>query len=249
VAAPMLLAALATLVGAGVQSATGFGFALLAAPAFLAAVGRDEAVATVLVLSLALNILMLAGEGRRPEVLGRPLALLLAAALPAIVGGTFVLRALSKPLLQILAGALIVLAVAIDARRPSEHGREPGRPATVGVGLAAGALTTTTTVNGPPIVLWLQRVGAATGEARDSLAAAFAVLNLLGAVAVAIAGGDGGSGPDAIALLWLLPLLIAGQLVGRMIFERLDPARFRSIAIGLVLAAGVASIVAGALAS
>jgi uncharacterized membrane protein YfcA len=240
----MLLAALATLVGAAVQSATGFGFALLAAPAFLAAVGREEAVATVLVLSLALNVLMLAGEGRRPEVLGRPLAILLAAAVPAIVAGAFVLRALSKPLLQVLAGALIVLAGTIAARRPPWPGRRPGPPAAVGVGLAAGALTTTTTINGPPIVLWLQRLGAGTGQARDSLAAAFAVLNLLGAAVVAIVGGAG-SGPRPLTVLWLLPVLVAGQLVGRRIFERLDPARFRALAVGLVLAAGLASVVAG----
>ena len=245
----MVLAAIATLVGAAVQSATGFGFALLAAPAFLAAVGRDEAVATVLVLSLALNLLMLAGEGRRPEVLGRRLAVLLAAAVPALIAGAFALRALSKPLLQIVAGALIVLAAAIDVRRPRAPARRPGRAGSVGVGLAAGALTTTTTVNGPPIVLWLQRLGAGAGQARDSLAAAFAFLNLLGAAAVAIVGGDGGSGPEGVALLWLVPLLVAGQLVGRRIFERLDPARFRAVALGLVFAAGLASVVAGLVAN
>jgi uncharacterized protein len=156
---------------------------------------------------------------------------------------------LSKPLLQVLAGALILLAGAIDARRPPSPARRPGRPATVGVGLAAGALTTTTTVNGPPIVLWLQRLGAGAGQARDSLAAAFACLNLLGAATIAIVRSDGGSGPDPLTVLWLLPVLIAGQLIGRRIFERLDPARFRAIAIGLVLAAGIASIVAGAVAS
>jgi hypothetical protein len=241
----MLFAALATLVGAGVQSATGFGFALLAAPAFLAAVGRNEAVATVLVLSLALNLLMLGGEGRRPEVLARPLATLLAAAVPAIVAGAFLLRALSKPLLQILAGALILLAGAIAARRPPAPGRRPGRPATVGVGLAAGGLTSTTTVNGPPIVLWLRHFGASAGQARDSLAAAFAVLNLLGAAAVAIVGGAGETGIHPLTVLWLLPVLLAGQIVGRWAFARLDHARFNAIALALVLVAGVASIAAG----
>src|SRR5436190_1817160 len=169
----MLLAAIATLVGAGVQSATGFGFALLA-------------------------------------------------------------------------GALILLAGALAARRRPTPGGSVGRPATIVVGVAAGTLTTTTTVNGPPIVLWLQRRGASAGQARDSLAAAFAVLNLLGAAAVTVApGGVGGPGARPLTVLWLLPALLAGQLIGRRIFDRLDPARFRALALGLVLAAGVASIVAG----
>ena len=113
----MLLAAVATLAGAAVQSATGFGFALLAAPAFLAAVGRQEAVATVLVLSLALNVLMLAGEGRRPEVLARPLATLLAAAVPGIIGGAFLLRALSKSLLKSI-GIDEQIVISLDDHHP-----------------------------------------------------------------------------------------------------------------------------------
>jgi uncharacterized protein len=241
----MLLAAIATLVGAVVQSATGFGFALLAAPAFLAALDRNEAVATVLVLSLALNALTLAGEGRHPEVLARPLATLLAAAVPGIIGGAFLLQALSKSLLQVLAGALILLAGALAARGRPGPRRPPGGPATIGAGVTAGALTSTTTVNGPPIVLWLRHSRAALGETRDTLAAAFAVLNLLGAVAVVSVGGDGGSGVRPLTVLWLLPLVVAGQLVGRRIFDRLSPTRFRAIALVLVVAAGAASIAAG----
>jgi len=92
----------------------------------------------------------------------------------------------------------------------------------------------------------LHRRRASAGQARDSLAAAFAILNLLGAVAVAVApGGGGGTGARPLTVVWLLPALLAGQLIGRRIFDRLDPARFRALALGLVLAAGVASIVAG----
>ena len=67
----MLLAALATFAAAGLQSATGFGFALIAGPAFFAVLGPEEAVAAVLVLGAAVNVLMLAGERRPREIRGR----------------------------------------------------------------------------------------------------------------------------------------------------------------------------------
>ena len=241
----MALSAIATVLGAAVQSASGFGFALLAAPAFLAALDRREAVASVLILSLALNLLMLAGERRRPEVLVRPLLVLLAAAVPGIAGGALLLRAMSKPALQVLAGALILIAAALAARRRAAARQRVGAAGTAAVGLAAGALTATTTVNGPPIVLWLQRRGASAGETRDSLAAAFAVLNLLGSVAVSVLAGAAGRGADPVTILALAPALVVGQLAGRWAFVRLDPARFRAVAIALVLVAGAASIAAG----
>ena len=55
----MALAALAALAGAFVQSATGFGFALVLSPALFAVLDPVEAVATLLVLGLALNVLVL----------------------------------------------------------------------------------------------------------------------------------------------------------------------------------------------
>ena len=60
----MALAALAALAGAFVQSATGFGFALVLSPALFAVLEPDEAVTTLLALGLALNVLVLFEHGR-----------------------------------------------------------------------------------------------------------------------------------------------------------------------------------------
>ena len=65
------LAALAVFLGATLQSATGFGFALVAAPFLFALLGPREAVTAGVLLGLLLNGLTLATERRRPVVLGR----------------------------------------------------------------------------------------------------------------------------------------------------------------------------------
>jgi hypothetical protein len=60
----MLLAAAAALVGASVQAATGFGFALVLSPALFAVLEPVEAVTSLLFLSVALNLLVLFERGR-----------------------------------------------------------------------------------------------------------------------------------------------------------------------------------------
>jgi uncharacterized membrane protein YfcA len=72
----VLLAAAATLAGAAVQSATGFGFALVASPALFAVLDPYEAVTAIAALGVALNVLVLADGGPGP-VLWRGLVPLL----------------------------------------------------------------------------------------------------------------------------------------------------------------------------
>ena len=62
-----VLAAAAVLVGSIVQSATGFGFALVAAPVLFPVLGPKEAIGTLLVLACVGSVLILATERRRPR--------------------------------------------------------------------------------------------------------------------------------------------------------------------------------------
>ena len=90
------LAALAVFAGAVLQSATGFGFALVAAPILFALVGPQQAVTAGVLLGLALNVLTLATERRRPAILGRDAGLLLAWSLPGLALGALALRELLR---------------------------------------------------------------------------------------------------------------------------------------------------------
>ena len=239
----MVLAAVAAFAGASVQSATGFGFALVLGPALFAVLDPAEAVGALLLLGLALNVLMLADSGS--SVRGRELAPLLAGALPGLVAGVAILAALSKPVLQVTVGVAVIAAVLVRLRERS-LGRGAGAPAagSLAVGLLSGALTTSTSVNGPPLVLWLERHGLEPGELRSTLAAAFLALNAAGlAVLVAAEGSRGLAEPGE--LLPLLALTGAGYAAGAVAFRRVDARHFRVGVLVLVAAAGAASVVAG----
>ena len=103
--------------GAALQSATGFGFSLIAAPLVFAAVEPEEAVGLLIVLGTLVNVLTLvdrAAAARGPswrECAGRSLA----CALPGAVAGVAVLRALDPVALQI-AVSVGVLATLVARR-------------------------------------------------------------------------------------------------------------------------------------
>ena len=240
------LVAVATLVGATLQSATGFGFALLLGPAVFAVFEPGDAIFVLLVSGALLSFLVLFAERRDREVRSRDLGLVLAAALPGMVGGAFILAALEKSPLQVLVGLGVLLAVAFQLRAEAVHAPPPAHPTALraGTGFITGLLTTTTSTNGPPLVLLFQRLGYSPAELRDSLAGAFLVLDLLGVVVFGpfLINGEGVSGAAFAAIA---ACTVAGQVLGRRVFVRLDPGVFRSAGIVLVTLAGLASIAAG----
>jgi uncharacterized protein len=243
----MPLAAAAALVGASIQSATGFGFALVLSPALFAAFDPVEAVTSLLLLSLALNLLVLFERGRPEHVDWRALAPMLVAALPGLAVGAVALALLSKEALQVAVGIAVILAAAWQlsrrsARDPSASHRALPPAAGWAAGFASGALTTSISVSGPPIVLWLEAHGVRPEEFRASLAASFLVLNLAGGAVLLVAEG---STLDADVVLPLLGLVVAGYALGTMAFRRLEGDRFFALALTLVACTGAASLAAG----
>ncbi len=241
----IFLAGAAALLGALVQSATGFGFALVLSPALFAVLDPYEAVTTMLLLGPPLNLLVLADSGR-DRAQWRVLAPMLAAAVPGLLLGAVALELFSKAALQVLVGAGVVGVAGWQLRRRgmTRPGPVPGTTRGAGVaGVLSGVLTTSISVSGPPIVLWLEALGLRPGELRASLAASFLFMNVAGGIVVVAAGGVGAVRPDVVAAL--LVLVLAGHALGVVAFRRIAGPAFSLVALGLVFCAGVASLVAG----
>jgi uncharacterized protein len=241
----MALAASAALVGAFVQSTTGFGFALVLSPALFAVMDPVEAVMALLVLGLALSLLVLFERGRPEHVDWRSLVPMLVAALPGLAVGAVALTQMSKQALQVAVGVAVVAVAAWQLRRRRRGTGHPrlGRGAGIGAGFVSGALTTSINVSGPPIVLWLEARGASPEEFRASLAATFVALDLTGGALLVVAQGSGSIKPGTVGPL--LVLVVAGYALGALAFRRLNRERFYTLVLVLVACTGVASIVAG----
>jgi uncharacterized membrane protein YfcA len=233
----MVLAAIAALAGAAVQSATGVGFALVLSPALFAVMDPAEAVTAVLLLGAALCALVLV-ESRRVATHG--LGRLLIPALPGLAVGLALLSALSKEPLQVGVGVAVIAAAAWQLWHPAAV-RFPSWVA----GVLSGALTTSISVNGPPLALWLESEEVSPQVFRTTLAAAFLILDIVG-VAV-IVSSEGADTIDLDVLGPLLACVVAGYALGAVAFRRLDAARFSAVVLSIVICTGLASILAGIL--
>ncbi len=232
------------LIGALLQSAVGFGFALVCAPLVFAAAGPLPAVGLLTVLGLEVNLISLLGERRRPQPLMRTVLVVLAWSIPGMLAGVYVLRSVDAAPLQILLTVTIFVSLAVRHVSP-DHDR-PAPPWAPGVaGVASGALTTTTATAGPPLVLLLLGRGHAPARVRDTLTVSFAALSAL-AVGALAATGTRAALPDAAALAALVPLAAAGQLLGRPLFARLASGHYE-LALTVVLCVSAAVGLASAL--
>lgn len=244
------LAALAVLAGATLASATGFGFSLLAAPLLFALLGPRHAVGAMLALGVVVNGLILVAENRRPRPLRRTAAIVLAAAVPGAFAGALVLRSLPAVVLQLLLSAA-VLATVVAQRRATTgtaHARRRAPAATPLAGFAAGALTTATSTNGPPLIVHLLGRGHDPGEVRDTLTLCFLGMAPIGALAL-WATGTTNALPDGALLAALVPAAVIGQLAGRRAFARLAAGGGYERVLTVVLLVSVAVGLAGAVAS
>src|SRR3954452_2795357 len=94
VTAALAAAGLAVAAGAALQSAVGFGFALIAAPLVFAATSPEEAVGLMLLLGVEVSVRARAPERRRPRPLWRDVVPVVAWSAPGALAGVAVLRAL-----------------------------------------------------------------------------------------------------------------------------------------------------------
>jgi uncharacterized membrane protein YfcA len=233
----MWLAAVAAFAGAFVQSATGMGFALVLSPALFAVMDPEEAVTAVLLLGAVLCALILAeSRGLGTHGLGR----LLVPALPGLAVGLVLLAALSKEALQVGVGVVVVAAAAWQLRHS-----EGLRLSAVIAGFLSGVFTTSISVNGPPLALWLEAERVAPAVFRATLAAAFLILDIAGIALIAAREGLDVVDPGDVGPL--LACVLVGYALGAVAFRRLDAERFSTVALSLVICTGLASVAAGLL--
>ncbi len=237
-------AALALFAGASLQSATGFGFALVSAPILFALLGPHEAVTAGFIVGLLLNGLTLATERRRPQVLVRDAVALVAWSLPGIVLGVLALREVPEQPLSVLVVLAVLAGLALRVRGRRAATAPRSRPWHVPVaGFTTGALGTSTSLNGPPLIFCLLARRAAPAQMRDTLAAIFVAESVLGLPVLVLSGTF--TAPPALGVLLLAGL--AGQLVGRRAFGWLEGERYEWAVLAALAATALVALASSVL--
>jgi uncharacterized membrane protein YfcA len=223
-----LAAAAILAAGAAIQGSVGFGLGVFGAP-LLTLLDPRLVPGPILLDALLLTVLVAVREWKHVRLAD------LVWAVPGRLVGTIVAVVLMKAIpaerFQVALGLLILAAVALSAWGP----RLPLNPRTLtAAGVAAGVMSTFTSIGGPPIALLYQHEEGP--RVRGTLAAFFTLGVIFSMGGLHVAGRFGW--PEVRLAAVLLPGVVAGFLLSRWSARWLDRGHTRAL---VLLTSAVAS--------
>ncbi len=223
------------------KSVTGLGYPLVVIPILAPLTGIETAVAVVTLPNAAANVLV-GWRTRHARADTRDMWMLSATSALGTVAGTFILvSAPERPLLIVLAAAVLLFVVRSLWFGDVSVSAEFGRRASPAVGLVAGVMQGSVGVSGPIIGSWLH----AYRLPRDAYIFALSVLFLIaGAAQIASLASIGAYDADRLtaAAVGFGPV-VAVLPVGEHLRARLSGAQFDRFVLVMLAAAGVTLVV------
>ena len=237
----LIVALFAALLAGLVTGLTGFGLALTSTPILLFV----YELRTVVVLTVIFSIFVTAAvvwdswhEARRRLALA-----LLIPALFGVVVGALVLDAIDPDYIRLGVGAIVIFSALLLVRDFKLPGANTGW-GTLVAGSASGALTTSTGLAAPPIVLLLTSRGLPKHEFRGTSAMYFLPMSIAGFVVLALGGLV--EAPEVPLGLALVPAAIVGKALGTTLLKHVSESAFRAITLGLVILTGTLGVMTAA---
>ncbi len=219
------------------MSLTGFGFALIATPLLLLLMHTKSVIFVNLLLSMFLSVFIL-WQSRSYIELKR----IVPFAVGGILGlplGAYILLQITIPSLQLLVGVLVLIFVIPLALGREHHIKKKGFVGSI-AGFASGTLQISTSLSGPPVVLFALSQGWSKESFRANLVAYFLFLNCVTLPILILTGII--TSKSIMAAFIYSPALIIGFYLGSKALNRLSASLFRRIAIFIVMVAGMLSI-------
>lgn len=236
----IVVSILITALGGFAVGIAGFGFALVTTPILLLIIPQSGVVILNLTVSVVLRIALLIHTRKLIDY---------HQAIPIIIGGLIGmevgiigLKHLNTSTMKIGAQSLIIVLSSMYLFRAAKM-----RPVTdrfsilkTGVGFLSGALNTTVSVSGPPIVLWLLSQQLTAPAFRATITAVSVTLNIIGIGLLLNLGADQST------WLWLavatLPSAAIGMWFGNRLLPRVQQTTFIRGAVTLVIIASLIGI-------
>lgn len=233
----LLVALFAALLAGIVTGLTGFGLALISTPILLFVYEPRTVVVLTAIFSIFINAAVVWDswhEARR--------RLSLALFVPALLGvvvGAELLGVIDPNYVRLGVGLIVIFSAMLlvrDVRLPGANTRW----GTLVAGSASGALTTSTGLAGPPIVLLLASRGLPKHEFRGTSALYFLPISIAGLAVLAFRGLVDSS--EVPLGLLLVPAAILGKAVGTALLKHVSEKAFRAVTLGLVILTGTLGV-------
>ena len=224
---------------AGCQSLTGFGSALVAVPLLSLYLDAKLAVVISTLLSTAISAPLLV-EVRRQVRLAKvaPLAIGSVAGVPI---GLLILEGVDARSLKILVAAVAIVASVILYLAPRLHFGSRNVLSSLVAGALSGLRRASTSMAGPPLVLYTLSHEKEIEDFRSALLAMFLFTSLLTVPGFIVA--DLVSRDALLATGVAVPGLVAGLLAGAYLRSRVQPELFRRLVLAVLVMTSVGVIV------
>ncbi len=231
--AALLVALFSALLAGIVTGMTGFGLALISTPLLLFVYEPRTVIVLTTIFSIFISGAVVLDSWR--DAHGRLALALLLPALVGIVVGAEILKTVDPVYIRLAVGVIVVFSAFLLLREV----RLPGagsRWGPVVAGSASGALSTSTGLAGPPVVLLLAARGLPKHAFRGTSALYFMAMSLVGIVVLSLRGlVEGG---DLRLAAVLIPAAIVGKAVGTAALKKISEDAFRKISLGIVIFTG-----------
>lgn len=235
----ILVAMAIIFLGSFIQTAIGFGMAIVSAP-LLIHLSADYVPAPIIIASLLTSILTTLKNRKSIEMGGLKMAII--GRIPGSVAGAWLLLYVSVSTLSLWLGIFVLMSLAVSLL-PIRIEPNPKRMAVAG--FMSGFMGTSSGIGGPPIALLLQHQEAT--KLRGNLSAFFLVSSIMSLLIQWVIGYL--TLNHLLLTLPLLPAAWAGYVLGQISTKYLSQKLIRHLALTLCFVAGFGAIYEGLAAS
>jgi uncharacterized protein len=241
IGAELLIALFAAFAAGSISGLTGFGLALISVPILLFVYEPR----TVVFLSVVMSVVICA-DVVRDSFRDADKRIVAALVLPSFVGvvmGAEILRVVDPLYIRLFVGAFVVFSAGLLLREIRLPGART-RWGTLVAGWTSGALSTSTGLAAPPIVLLLASRDYAKHAFRGSSALYFLFMSVFGLVILPLRGlVSTGDIPVALALV---PAALLGKALGTNTLERISETLFRKLTLLFIFVTGALGVATAA---
>lgn len=229
-----------TFLATAAQAATGFGFNLVFVPLLSLVYDPKATVVLALCLGIAGKFPLLVHVRRhvQPRAIA---AIVLASFVGSLLGTRLILYA-DPAVLRLFIGAVVIAGcLPLLTNRRWQFKRE--RLANVLIGLACGVLASSTSMSGPPIILFGVNQAWPKDSFRANLVAFFVVSDSFALATLAASGLL--NQQTGLNTLFGLPAIGVGLLAGNWLFRRVPVALFYRVVVLFVIVVGLVGLASG----
>jgi uncharacterized membrane protein YfcA len=236
----ILLTALVVALSGFINSLTGFGFIIVAAPFLVQLLPPKEAASVALVLGIILAAVVALRERKTIEL--RITLQMFAAALCGIPIGTAMLVRVNPAAIKIIVGS-IVIAVTLALARGMRLSSSRELTLSLAAGFLSGILSGVSGMSGAMAVVFFMSQGWAPERVRPTIAAFNTIVSMV-TLSWLLFSGTIDRTQFTFALVFL-PAALLGIAGSGFLYRRLEVRHFRPLTFLLVIIAGTLAIIAG----